>query len=290
MQIPAGGSFGPEQKARYLRDLRTPRHAAAETAPSKRPGCGEEGKIHGGGRLDAVGTIGRIFVSYALSDREIADRVVGRLTSAGLNVWIDRAQIAPGQSIVQRISEALADSSYLLLLASPASLASNWVSREWASSLAAKNTAIVPLKIAPVDMPRLLLDTLYIDLTANFEAGMDQLIEFFHRESEPAVRPVKGSKSRALLAGASRYEIRRVTHGCIDEPTFRAYLFELEIDPGSIGGDSLHEKVMSLVHRMDSEGMVKGLLKCLERDRSACVKTQLDRARVDQARVDALEF
>jgi hypothetical protein len=233
--------------------------------------------------------IGKVFISYSRSDAQVADRIAGALEQAGVNVWIDHRRVDPGASFVEAINAALDDASYVLLLLSPAALASPWVTREWASSLAARNTTIVPVRIAAVDPPRLLLDKLYVDLVDDFDAGLQRLIQFFVREAEPPVRPVKG-KPVGLLAGASRYEIRRVAFGCLDEVTFRSYLFDLEIDPGSVRGESLQEKILELLHRVHAEGMIKELLRSMERDRAACLRTQLERARADQHRADDLEL
>ncbi len=233
-------------------------------------------------------SIGKIFVSYARSDAAFADRIVTALEKSGLDVWIDRREVGLGDSFVEAINGALEDASYLLLLVSPASLASHWVTREWASSLASRNTTIIPALIAAVDPPRLLRDKVFVDLVADFDAGIRQLVEFFRREIEPAVRPSKGPQT-ALLAGANRYEIRRVAFGCLDEASFRSYLFDFEVDPGSIRGESLQEKILDFLHRVDAEGAVKDLLRSMERDRRACVKTQLERARADQRRVNELD-
>lgn len=233
--------------------------------------------------------IGKVFVSYSMSDSAVADRVVAALEQSGISVWIDRRGVGLGGSFVEAIETALGDSSYLLLLVSAASLASQWVTREWASTLASRNTTIIPARIAAVDPPRLLRDKVYVDLFADFDAGIRDLLAFFQREAEPPVRPVKGS-STALLAGANRYEIRRVAFGCLDEARFRTYLFDFEVDPGSIRGESLQEKILDFLHRVHAEGAVKDLLRSMERDSGKCVKAQLERAREDQRRVNDLDL
>lgn len=67
------------------------------------------------------------FISYASKDREVASRVAGDLASAHLPIWFD-AQLEPGDpNYDQAIRKAIKDAFCLVLLASPHSVASNYV-------------------------------------------------------------------------------------------------------------------------------------------------------------------
>ena len=67
------------------------------------------------------------FVSYSSHDREWVKVFVRNLQRCGVKVWWDRGEIRPGESWVARINEGLAQSKNLLLIMSPASMASSWV-------------------------------------------------------------------------------------------------------------------------------------------------------------------
>lgn len=73
---------------------------------------------------------GKIFISYARADKEYVYTLAREMRQVGLNLWIDQ-DIAPGANWDSSIESALATSDMLLLIASPASMASNNVQDEW---------------------------------------------------------------------------------------------------------------------------------------------------------------
>lgn len=77
----------------------------------------------------------RVFVSYAAPDQATARIVVEALHSHGLETWSDR-DLTVGSKWATEIMAALESSDAVLVLVTPASLASNWVSQEWSTGLA----------------------------------------------------------------------------------------------------------------------------------------------------------
>ena len=228
---------------------------------------------------------GQIFISYSQQDSAVADEIATALQDIGLTPWLDREQIQPGQSFIQRINEGLQAASYLLLLASPASLASRSVAREWMSTLARNGTVVIPVKIAPCDLPPLLSDLLAIDLTAGRQRGLSRLIEFFRKELSPAVLPGstvdEGTRDVPpdfvpLLEGATRREIRLVAMGCLDEVRFKSFLHDAALAEGRIGGNSLHERIVNLLHVIGSEGLLRHFTDWLVLECERCVAHQLN--------------
>ncbi len=225
----------------------------------------------------------KIFVSYAHEDAATAREVVQALTRAGLDVWIDQKEIQPGASFVEKMNEGLDAASYVVLLVSPASQASKWVEREWMSTLATRDTVLLPVRVAPVELPRLLRDLVYIDLVADKPAGLKKLVEFFRKEREkPSFDTQRGldpSEEPPFLRLASRREIRHVAKRCMDQLAFKEFLFDNEIDEGRIAGDSLHERLINLLHLTDLEGTLELFLHWLEQERGVCVRAQLKKLR-----------
>lgn len=228
-------------------------------------------------------TTGRIFVSYTKTDSGVALRIIAALKAAGLQPWIDQEEIQPGDSFIEKMNSGLTAASYVLLLVSPASLASRWVNREWMSALARQSTVLLPLLIERCTLPPLLSDLVYIDLTEGTEAGIQRLLEFFQRESRPATQPaplVRGEKpQRTTLRGCSRRELRLVAQQCLDDGAFQAFLFDAEIESGRIAGQSLNERLMSLLHITATEGTLEHFADWLSHERPRCVELQLGRVR-----------
>lgn len=76
-----------------------------------------------------------LFLSYCSRDREQVQRLVKRLSDAGLRVWQDEFEISPGTAIPRALTEALDKSRILLACLSPASLSSSWVNFELNSAI-----------------------------------------------------------------------------------------------------------------------------------------------------------
>ena len=81
-------------------------------------------------------------------------------------------------------------------------------------------------------------------------------------------------KSRALRT-TTRRERRLLTTNCLDEAGLRAFIFDVQIEPGRLTGDSHHERVLHLLRLVETEGLEDELLEWLERERQACVRHQL---------------
>lgn len=126
--------------------------------------------------------MGNIFVSHrgAASDTEKVERLASELSTTGHNVWLDSWKIDIGDSIIQRINEGLADSTYLILCYSSSGVLSPWMSREWMSTLAAqlngKNVKLLPVKLSGGEPPAILDDIKYADLAADWDKGVSDLL------------------------------------------------------------------------------------------------------------------
>jgi hypothetical protein len=93
-----------------------------------------------------------VFISYASADRERVLPIVERLEAAGVTVWIDRTGIHGGANYAKVISDAIKDASALVLMTSPASLASRNVRQELALGWRFE-TPYLPLLLDSVEIP-----------------------------------------------------------------------------------------------------------------------------------------
>lgn len=85
-----------------------------------------------------------VFISYSHADDEFARKLVQTLKKYDLNVWIDIFDIESGESWARQIGKALDDCKVMVLILSPASMASNNVDDEWNYYLD-KGRHIVPI-------------------------------------------------------------------------------------------------------------------------------------------------
>ena len=93
-----------------------------------------------------------IFLSYASADREWALHIADRLEGQGLSVWTDLHSIAGGASWSAEIVRGIKGCTALVVLCSPASMASPNVHRELNLGVV-ENRPILPLLLERVALP-----------------------------------------------------------------------------------------------------------------------------------------
>ncbi|HET9588025.1 MAG TPA: TIR domain-containing protein [Anaerolineales bacterium] len=138
----------------------------------------------------------QVFTSYSRRDTETVDTIVGRMTEAGIDVWIDREDIKAGNTWRVQIVEAIDTCAAFVLILSPNSAASDNVRREIDLSQDSGCT-IFPLMLEPVKIPAAIRYQLaglqFIDVKMlGFDNAVSQLIETLKEhiaKLEPAPEP-----------------------------------------------------------------------------------------------------
>jgi hypothetical protein len=74
----------------------------------------------------------KVFISHSGSskDEALADRVVGSLEEAGLDVWYDRRELHPGKNWADEIDQGLSESDAMVVLLTRGALDSEFVRRD----------------------------------------------------------------------------------------------------------------------------------------------------------------
>ncbi|MBK8177138.1 MAG: toll/interleukin-1 receptor domain-containing protein [Rhodospirillales bacterium] len=127
----------------------------------------------------------RAFFSYARANSEYVLRLAKDLRAAGINLWLDQLDIAPGERWDQSIQQALEDCGTLLVILSPASVRSQNVMDEVSFALQAQKR-ILPIVYEHCEIPFRLRRLQYIDLTDNDAPDYSRLLDVL--ASEPAPR------------------------------------------------------------------------------------------------------
>jgi hypothetical protein len=125
---------------------------------------------------------GYVFISYAASDQDDAKRIAEALESAGLKTWM-ADDIVLGDDWQATIDEAVKAASSGVVVLSPSSVRSAWVTSEYRTMLS-QNKRLYPIVIRPIDtddIPPRLKDLLWIDLTNDFDSGMARLVGAIQR-------------------------------------------------------------------------------------------------------------
>ena len=98
--------------------------------------------------VDGTGERLKLFVSHASGDSREAANIVHELARAGIGTWLATRDVQVGENYAAQIYNAVVESTHLLVLLSPASVASQHVQREMNLALD-QGKAILPLIVTP---------------------------------------------------------------------------------------------------------------------------------------------
>jgi TIR domain len=133
-----------------------------------------------------------IFISYSRNDTAFVDTLVRNLVAARHHVWMDRWELGLGDSLTQRIQDALTASSAILVILSKNSVSSEWCKRELTAGLVReleeRKTIVMPCVIDDCDIPLFLRDKLYAD----FRANPDEAFGLVDRALSQVSNPMQG--------------------------------------------------------------------------------------------------
>ena len=122
----------------------------------------------------------KIFISYSSKDKEFAMNLVDYLKANGVNVWFDHFEIKVGDSIIDKISNAIDNMRGIAIVLSGYSIRSNWVRKELNTTLinrlSGNNILIYPILLSNCKIPTLLSEYKYADFRKSFNEGASQLL------------------------------------------------------------------------------------------------------------------
>jgi TIR domain-containing protein/uncharacterized protein DUF4328 len=95
---------------------------------------------------------GRVFISHASEDRDVAEAVCDAIEARGVRCWIAPRDITPGQDYAEALYEAIVECRALVLVLSERSVASQQVLREVEQALR-DSDPIIPFRIDDAQLP-----------------------------------------------------------------------------------------------------------------------------------------
>jgi hypothetical protein len=140
------------------------------------------------------------FLSYARKDSQSALKLASDLKAMGVDVWLDQLDISPGERWDRAVEAALSSSTRLIVILSPASMASENVMDEVSYAIEEKKD-IVPVIFEDCERPLRMRRFQYIDFTADYAAALKKLLSLLKAMSHSSE---KGSAKKAVTKGATR--------------------------------------------------------------------------------------
>jgi len=110
-----------------------------------------------------------VFISYSSKDKRFARGIDRELKAYGLRTWIDEGELRIGDSLIWKISEAVDQADFFLVIISENSIESSWVRQELEIAMTQQLTQgrykVLPVKKDTCDMPTFLRGKLYSDFS-----------------------------------------------------------------------------------------------------------------------------
>ncbi len=131
-----------------------------------------------------------IFISYNHADKSTAESLARILVQAKQNVWIDQWELNAGDSLIEKIEEALGGADAILVLLSESSTQSEWCKKELRSGLVReleeKSVLVIPILLDDCQIPLFLREKLWIDFRKNKDEQLELLLRSLERIANPA--------------------------------------------------------------------------------------------------------
>ena len=177
-----------------------------------------------------------VYISSSSRDRDwVRDYLLPRLKAAGLRIWIDSAEIELGQIWESVIERALAQSRNMLVVLSPASVASSWIETEYTAFLNFKTKdgerLLIPLLLRPIEIPSFLRHFNWVDFTQekNWESGMQALLKALRapqlQDSSDYRQPVL-SRSTPRSKRYDTAVIRKLLNEAFEDEELTAFIYD----------------------------------------------------------------
>jgi len=130
-----------------------------------------------------------IFISYSHEDAKAVNELAAHMVKRNAQVWVDTWELNVGDSIIQRVQEAITDSDALLVVLSKASVESEWCKKELSAGLIReldeKRVVVLPVLLEDCEIPLFLRDKKYADLTKEFDYGLSDIMDAIAKVSNP---------------------------------------------------------------------------------------------------------
>lgn len=138
----------------------------------------------------------RVFLSHSSLDKdEFVEPLATALRERGVDAWLDKWELLPGDSLIQRIvNEAITATDVLAAVISTNSVSSKWVIQELDAGLIRRlkdGLRVITVRLDSVELPLVLQTMLYIDATRD-EHGVNLATErivstVFNHDPRPAL-------------------------------------------------------------------------------------------------------
>ncbi len=224
-----------------------------------------------------------VFLSHNSKDKPWVKKLAERLTSDGVVVWLDEAELNIGDSLIEKISDGIQEMEYVAAVISKNSVESTWVQKEislaMSKEISGRTVTVLPLLIEKCRRPAALTDKFYADFTnpENFETEYLKLLRALGINSAQKVENTPQTSTRQSKGISDKSESNQILDirivGVVKDRTrqdpqyagLQDYYFQLSEDPPVGWSDFFREVRETPRHTMWRDAWVEGdcvVVKC----------------------------
>lgn len=110
-----------------------------------------------------------VFLSYSSKDKQFVRSLAHNLRKQKISVWLDEVEIRVGQSLIEKLREAIDSVDFVIVVLSRHSIRSAWVLKEldiaMMREITTRKTKVLPILKEKVELPGFLEGKRYLDFT-----------------------------------------------------------------------------------------------------------------------------
>lgn len=133
----------------------------------------------------------KVFLSHSSADKPLARRLARDLRARHVDVWLDEWELRVGEKFEQRIEQGLDEVDFVIVLLTKASVASEWVNREWRRKVQheaqTNRVAVIPVRGEICEIPDFLAQRSHADISGgSYPMGFRRLLRILRHYSDGA--------------------------------------------------------------------------------------------------------
>ncbi|MCG8603744.1 toll/interleukin-1 receptor domain-containing protein [bacterium] len=140
----------------------------------------------------------KIFISYASGDADFAELAKLKLEAEGIEVWLDQGKLYPGEDWRNAIDEGILSSDAMIVVLSPRSSESSYVTYEWAYALG-NEKPIIPILLEETKIHPRLEAVQYLDFRNPKVRPWQDLLEEINHPRPIRMRDSKYEIAKTLI-------------------------------------------------------------------------------------------
>lgn len=214
----------------------------------------------------------KAFVSHASEDKDrFVIRFAERLRTDGIDAWLDRWEMGPGDSLVDRIFEdGIGDASVFIIVLSQHSVGKPWVREELNAAVVRRIEGacrLIPIVLDGADVPLVLRSTVWQSIadTASYDSEYRRIVDAIYGVSQrPPVGPPPAHASATVLGGLNRADSSVLSSICElaiqgDGRLISGAPLDSSLQMLGMSGDAILESILALEQAgMISEAQIHG--------------------------------